>query len=583
MTVIPFLVAAAAAGTASLLARTHRGLSTSIAVFGLIVMIATATAIGPAASIEIGGSRLAASEWLRLYAILGSLVGLLLVLVDVTALHEPDAPGVIVLGIGAAVLALALSDPGVAVVAATAGGLAGVLVAAPVGAAARAAFVGAREIRALTIAGTLSILATAWLARPLGDLVAAPAVFGAAYLAFAAAVAIRFGAIPFHLWAARVADAAPGVALPLLMAWGPAAFAAVALVWIDQSVAPLVLPFGAERALIAAVGAVSILLGLVAAWIQDDLEHVVGYTIVADAGFAVLGLAVLDPAIWEPTRVWLLVFVVARSALAAWVVAIHGGFGTRRLPELSGWARRAPGLGVALAAIAIATIGWPGLAAWEARATIGTLALPSLLAGLVTIAPVASLAIYGRILAVGLEPVGQTVKVGRGERPSWPTPMPSRPMVGLTGVERTFEKAGHAAGGALDLAWTVPAGIRRNRMGLASIAVLVLGVLAVAVAAGGLGVPAAARAVPAIVEPGPGQPTEPSEPAGSPSASDEASPAPSDGGSGEASPAAGSPGASGSPEASGPLGPSPGSSAPAGSPAGESPGTPGGSAEPSAR
>jgi formate hydrogenlyase subunit 3/multisubunit Na+/H+ antiporter MnhD subunit len=567
MTVIPFLVAAAAAGTASLLARTHRGLSTSIAVFGLIVMVATATAMGPAATIEIGGSRLAASEWLRLYAILGSLVGLLLVLVDVTALHEPDVPGVIVLGIGAAVLALALSDPGVAVVAATAGGLAGVLVAAPVGAAARAAFVGARELRALAIAGTLAILATAWLARPLGDLVAAPAVFGAAYLAFAAAVAIRFGAIPFHLWAARVADAAPGVALPLLMAWGPAAFAAVALVWIDQSVAPLVLPFGAERALIAAVGAVSIVLGLVAAWIQDDLEHVVGYTIVADAGFAVLGLAVLDPAIWEPTRVWLLVFVVARSALAAWVVAIHGGFGTRRLPELAGWARRAPVLGIALIAIAIATIGWPGLTAWEARATIGTLALPSLLAGLVTIAPVASLAIYGRILAIGLGPVGQTVKVGRGERPSWPTPMPRREMVGLSPVERGFEKAGHAAGGALDLAWTVPAGIRRNRMGLASITVLALGVLAVAVAAGGLGVPAAARAVPAIVEPGPGQPTEPNEPAESTSPSGAPSTAP-----GEESPAAESPAAE-SPEASAPLDePSPGAESPAlESPGAESP------------
>ena len=262
MTVLPFLVVAAAAGTASLLARHRRGWSTAIAVFGLIVMIATSGAMGSAAAIEIGGMRLVASDWLRLFALLGSVVGLLLVLVDVTALHEPDAPGVIVLGTGASVLALSLSDPGVAVVAATAGGLAGVLVAAPIGAAARAAFVGTRELRALAVAGTLSILATAWLARPLGDLVSVPAVFGAAYLAFAAAVAIRFGAIPFHLWAARVADAAPGVALPLLMAWGPAAFAAVALVWIDQSVAPLVLPFDVERGLIAAVGAVSVLLGL---------------------------------------------------------------------------------------------------------------------------------------------------------------------------------------------------------------------------------------------------------------------------------------------------------------------------------
>src|SRR6185295_11957691 len=196
-------------------------------------------------------------------------------------------------------------------------------------------------------AGALAILATAWLARPLGALAAEPAVFGLAYLAFGLAVAIRFGAIPFHLWAARVADAAPGSALPLLMAWGPAAFAAVALVLIDRSVAPLVLPLSIERAVIGAIGAVSVVLGLVAASIQDDLEHMVGYSIVADAGVAVLSLAALDPAAWEPARTWLLVFVVGRSAFAAWVVAAHGGFGTRRLPELGGWVRRAPLLAVA--------------------------------------------------------------------------------------------------------------------------------------------------------------------------------------------------------------------------------------------
>ncbi len=574
MTVVPFLVVAAAAGTASLLARHLRGWSTAIAVFGLIVMVATATAMGSTASVEIGGSRLDSSDWLRLYAILGSLVGLLLVLVDVTAVHEPDAPGVIVLGLGAAVLALSLPDPGIAVVAATAGGLAGILVAAPVGAAARAAFVGTRELRALAIAGSLAILATAWLARPLGDLVSAPAVFGAAYLAFATAVAIRFGAIPFHLWAARVADAAPGVALPLLMAWGPAAFAAVALVWIDQSVAPLVLPFDAERALIATVGVLSIVFGLVAALVQDDLEHVVGYTIVADAGFVVLGLAVLDPAIWEPVRTWLLIFVVARSALAAWVVALHGGFETRRLPQIGGWARRAPVLAIGLVAIAIATIGWPGLSVWEVRATIADLALPGVLAVIVTIAPLGGLVVYGRILAIGLQPESQHVKTGRGERPSWPAPLPNRPMVGRSPVERGFEKAGHAAGGMLDVAWLLPAAIRRNRMGLASLAVLVLAGLSITVSAGGFGVPAAARAVPALVEPGPGQPTEPNEtPGPSPSALESFAPVDS------AAPSAG-------PEGSAEVSFEPVGSEPAGSgavesePASAAPGEPSGSAAP---
>ncbi|MBA2718889.1 MAG: hypothetical protein H0U52_06575 [Chloroflexi bacterium] len=529
MTVVPFLVIAAMAGTASLLVRDQRGWSTLIAVGGLILMTAAAAAIGSAASIQVGGTLFAGSEWLRLYALLGSVVGLLLVAIDVSALHEPDVPGVVVLGIGAAVLALAIPDAGTAVVAATAGGLAGVLVAAPIGAAARAAFVGVRELRALAVAGSLAIVATAWLARPLDALSDVPAAFGLVYLAFAVGVAIRFGAIPFHLWAARVADAAPGVALPLLMAWGPAAFAAVALTWIDQSVAPLDLALGTEQALIAAIGAVGVVLGIVAAWIQDDLEHIVGYTIAADAGYAVLSLAVLEPEVWEPARTWLLIFVVSRSAFAAWAVAIHGGFGTRRLADLAGWVRRAPLLALALVVIALATVGWPGLAIWQTRATLATLALPDPLAVIVTIAPLASLAIYGRIMLIGLRQPGPAVLAGRGDRPAWPEPLPRRPIVGRGTVERGFERAAHAATGTLDVLWVLPVAARQNRMLLASAAVFVLAGLALAVSGGGLGVPEAARAVPSISQPGPADPG-PAEPAVSDGAG------PGDGASGEPGP-----------------------------------------------
>jgi hypothetical protein len=364
------------------------------------------------------------------------------------------------------------------------------------------------------------------IARPLGDLIALPAVFGLAYLAFAIAVAIRIGAIPFHLWAARVADAAPGVALPLLMAWGPAAFAAVALVWIDQSVAPLALSLGNERSLIAAIGAVSVVLGIVAALIQDDLEHVVGYTITADAGFVVLALAGFDPAVWEPSRTWILVFVVGRSAFAAWVVAIHGGFGSRRLPELAGWARRAPLLAVALIVIAVAAIGWPDLIVWQARSALAHLSLPDALAGLVLAAPVASALIYARILWIGLRPAGSAVREGRGERPGWPSPWPRRPMVGLGRTERLLERSAHAFGGLLDILWTLPGAARLNRMPLASLAVLALAGLAFAVSGGGLGVPEAARAVPLIGELGPvAEPTPSQSPTPSGSLGPETTPA----------------------------------------------------------
>jgi formate hydrogenlyase subunit 3/multisubunit Na+/H+ antiporter MnhD subunit len=503
VTVLPFLAIAYGAAAASLLARHNRRLSATIGILGLVAASTAAARIGATDSIVIGGAELAGSEYLRLFALLGSLVSLALVLLGLAAGSHRNAPGVLLAGIGSAVLALALTDARIAVVAATAGGLVGILVTIASPATSRSVIVATRELRALAIAGLLAILATAWIGRPLGDLAVVPEVFGFAYLGFAVAVAIRFGAIPFHFWAARLADAAPEITLPMLMAWGPAAFAVVALAWADQSVAPLLLPLSAERIAVVAVGAASAVLGMLAAWIQDDLEHVVGYTIIADAGIAILGLAALDPAAWEPARTWIIVFVTVRSAFAAWAVAVRVAFRTRRISELSGWALRAPLLAVALGVIAVAAIGWPGFVAWDARATLVDLTIAGPIGIVVILSGVAQAAIYGRLLFVGVSRPSDAVRSGDGERPVWPPAVERRDVVGKGPAERAFERGGHVMSAVLDVLWSVPAAIRSNRALLSGALALAVAVLAFTVASGGLGVVEAARAVPGQ-EPGPG-------------------------------------------------------------------------------
>jgi Proton-conducting membrane transporter len=493
---LPFLAIAFGAAAASLLTRRTPALSATIGILGLAAAAVTASTIIPDSTAAVGGGELRATAYIRLFAMLGSVVGLALVVLGLATTSHRHVPGVLLGGIGAAVLALALPDAQTAVIAATAGGLIGILVTLGPPTSARGVLVGIRELRALAVAGSLAILAAAWIGRPLDQLLAEPAVFGLAYLGFAVAVAIRFGAIPFHFWAARLADAAPEISLPMLMAWGPAAFGIVALTWVDQSVAPLALPLTAERALVVAVGGVSVILGSLAAWIQDDLEHIVGYTIIADAGVAILGLAVFDATAWEPARTWILVFVMTRSAFAAWAIAVRGAFGTRRIAELSGWILRAPLLAVALAVIVVASIGWPGFVAWEARATLIDKTVGWPLAILVTAGAFGPLAAYGRLVLAGLRPPSEAVQRGGSERPQWPAPVPSRPMVGLSPTERAFERTGHVLGGLLDILWAVPGALRANRTLIAALLVIALSGLSFTVAAGGLGLPDAARAAP---------------------------------------------------------------------------------------
>jgi formate hydrogenlyase subunit 3/multisubunit Na+/H+ antiporter MnhD subunit len=503
VTVLPFLAITFGAAAASLLTRHNARIAAAIGVLGLLAAALAAARILPDDTLTIGGSELAGSEYVRLFALLGSLVSMVLVLLGLASVSHRNAPGVLLGGMGAAVLALSLSDARIAVIAATAGGLVGILVTIASPASARSVVVASRELRALAVAGLLAILATAWIGRPLGDLTVVPEVFGFAYVGFAAAVAIRFGAIPFHFWAARLADGAPEVTLPMLMAWGPAAFAIVALTWADQSVAPLLLPLTAERIAIVAVGAVSAVLGMLAAGIQDDLEHVVGYTIIADAGIAILGLAALSPDAWAPAREWILVFVVVRSAFAAWAVAIRGAFRTRRISELRGWAVRAPLLAIALVVLGAAAVSFPGLVAWEARATLVDLTIAGPIGIIVVASSVAQLAIYARLLLVGLSRPSAIVVGGLSERPTWPEVVAARPLVGLSGAERAFERGGNAIASVLDVIWAVPFVIRANRALLAGILALAVALLALTVAVGGLGVVEASRAVPGPPGPGP--------------------------------------------------------------------------------
>ena len=248
---------------------------------------------------------------------------------------------------------------------------------------------------------------------------AQPVVFGLAYLAFAMAVAIRFGAIPFHIWAARLTDTVPEAALPIVTAWGPAAFAVVALAWTDQSIAPLLVEMDAERGIVLAVAVATIVLAAFAAWIQDDLEHVVGYSIIGDAGVVLLAIAALDPDAWAPARTWILAYVVTRSAFAAWAASLRATYGTGRIPNLRGWAVRSPVLAIALGLIVLAGIGLPGLAAFDARASLVHLAVPDPFAALVLLATFAPLAYEARLFAVGLRrpPAEVPAPVGRGGLP----------------------------------------------------------------------------------------------------------------------------------------------------------------------
>jgi hypothetical protein len=473
VSVIWFVVIAAAAGALTLVARAWPRGSAVIGVLGLAVSALVAVGIRPGDEVALGGSTLTASAYARLFLGLGCVTSLILVLSTGSWRAGGDLSAAALGALALAGVVLAIDDPIQAALAATVGGVFGVLVTLgsptviSVG-------VAARELRALVIAGALVLGAIAWSTGIAGTAGSDLGLLGLAYLAGVVAVAIRFGAIPFHLWAARVADAAPGAALPLVMAWAPATLALAALGWIDGSI-PVGTGLGLERAVIVLVAALTVVLASVAATVHDDLEHIVGYGIIADAGFVILALATLDSTVGQPARAYVLIYLCVKSALAAWAAVLRSTFGVRRVAELGGWARRSPLLAFTLLIVIIATIGLPGVLAWDSRASVAFAVLGSPLAIVFVLAGLAPAAYLGRLVLIGYERTSPIVASG-------PHPWPRIP-------EGARPRDPGSAFRWFGRAWEL------NRAPMAASWVLVLAGIALALSAGALGVREAAAGI----------------------------------------------------------------------------------------
>lgn len=378
--------------------------------------------------------RLVPTAYLRLVVALWALTGLLLLpaawLLGGLAGLRGLLPALLATIAGGAVT-LAAADPVLGAVSAAATGLACVVVLLAVPGPAAVA-VAARELRLVLGSGIVVVgaaLATPVVARlalaggggrgaiPGGDPAQeAAAAVGLLAVATVLALAMRWGAIPFHRRVPRLVDVAPPSSLPVLLAWTPLPVAVAVMVVLDAWITPLALPLEGERWLLVGLAVLTLVGASLAALLQDDLRHLAGYLVIADAGVVLLAAAAVDPAAWGAVRAWLVVLVASKTALGAWVAVTEDRFATRSVPDLRGWLRRAPTLAAALVLVVLATVGWPGWVAFEARATLASLAAPGGPGQALLLAALLPVPAYLRLLAIGLGPATSRVEGAPPER-----------------------------------------------------------------------------------------------------------------------------------------------------------------------
>jgi Proton-conducting membrane transporter len=449
---------------------------------GIVTALATALLAAGIPIADTGGAVLTGTDLLRLLAVDWAFGTLVLGLLEVEIGRQVVVTGPALVGLAVAVLALAVQDPATAFAALAGGGLTAILIPSLRGwmegrsdpARLRTAI---RGTWAVLASGLIGVAVIAWAASPVGPLANGPpagdpgmqSAAGLALLGIVAAVAIRAGAIPAHVWAARFIEGVSPLAVPAGLVWGPATFTLVALGWAQVAVGPATTG-GIERAIIVAVALASILLGGLAAIIHDDLEHVLGYSILQDAGVAILAFASLHTEAADAAADWLIASAMLKTALAAWVAGMRSTFGAHRLADLRGWMRRSPGLAVAFGFIAVGAVGVPGMALFAARVALVDGVVGGIAGTLLLLVALTPIVYLGRILAVGTGPATAAVAAAPSPRPSW----------------SGGREPGWSGRPIRVIVRALPAELRANRVPILAVGVLVLAVMGFGVAVGGV-------------------------------------------------------------------------------------------------
>jgi len=433
MALAAFLVLCGGGFLLGLLVRPSGGLARLVSIFSLAAAFGAALLIGgsdavTAGAVTVGDVKLVGSAYAGLFLACGTGTALLLCVVGLGTVW-PDRLGPAALAaFGSLAVAVTATDAGVALTAGAVAATVGALVFFRSGDTlieTTSADEPDRhdgllaEMRTIGLAVGALLMAAFAVLRPAWTSQNDDTIFVLGLLGLGIAIAVRGGAVPFHGPAAGLRTRATPMASALLLVWMPAGLGVLAVSW-----SALAFHVGGDAVnavvlLLQMIAVATLLLGAVGALVHDDLEEVAAYSIIQDAAFVLLALTARSDAAAEPARLWLLVFVAAKTGLVAWVAAAARAFRTTNVGQMKGWLRRTPILGIALVAIVVATLGWPGSAVYEARASLIRLALPGNLGFLGAAAMLLSITYYGRLLFVGLMSPGDAVRAARSERPRW--------------------------------------------------------------------------------------------------------------------------------------------------------------------
>jgi NADH-quinone oxidoreductase subunit N len=208
--------------------------------------------------------------------------------------------------------------------------------------------------------GTLDLAA---LSAQLADTPGVGLVIGVTFVV--AAIAFKFGAVPFHMWVPDVYQGAP-TPVTLLVATVPklASFALAFRLLAEG----LGLQSQEWSTMLAILAVLSVAAGNLVAIAQTDILRMLAYSAIANVGFILFGFVAASGKGYEAALYYTLVYVLMTAAAFGVVLAVaRNGFEADRLDDYKGLSARDPLLAGILAVVMFSTAGIPPFVGFWAK------------------------------------------------------------------------------------------------------------------------------------------------------------------------------------------------------------------------
>lgn len=188
-----------------------------------------------------------------------------------------------------------------------------------------------------------------------------------AFLAFAAAFAIKVPLVPFHTWLPDLYESCP---VPALMFFAGVVSKLGAYGFIRYGLTLFAGPVHDMQILLAILAVLSILYGALMALSEADIKRIVAYSSISHLGFVALGIFSLNANGLNGAVLQIINHGIVIVALFLVVGMIESRVGTRDRHELSGLERRMPWLYFFFLVITLAGLGFPGMNSFVGEFTI---------------------------------------------------------------------------------------------------------------------------------------------------------------------------------------------------------------------